>query len=105
MVVEIAPPPTSPEFVAQREAIAQAARDMAAQNGSPALVEKAIGQGRPVRVVAIGAGFSGIGACIYLPQHVQNLDLQVYERAEEIGGVCKLHPISTLFSCLFSCFC
>lgn len=90
MVVELNNSPTAEHLVREREAIAQEARELAAQNGAPPLVEKAIGEGRPVRVVSIGAGFSGIGACIYLPQHVDNLELQVYERAEDIGGVCKL---------------
>ncbi|KAL1406730.1 hypothetical protein Q8F55_006134 [Vanrija albida] len=87
MVYELSPSPTSEALVAQRQAIAEAAREMAAKNGAAPLVEKAIGEGRSVRVVAIGAGFSGIGACIYLPQHIKNLDLQVYERATDIGGV------------------
>ncbi|WOO84284.1 FAD-binding monooxygenase moxY [Vanrija pseudolonga] len=87
MVYELSPSPTSEAFVAQRQSDAEAARQTAAKNGAAPLVEKAIGEGRPVRVVAIGAGFSGIGACIYLPQHIKNLDLQVYERATDIGGV------------------
>lgn len=90
MVYELSPSPTSAAFVAERQVDAEAARETAAKNGAAPLVEKAIGDGRPVRVVAIGAGFSGIGACIYLPQHIKNLDLQVYERATDIGGVCEL---------------
>lgn len=76
---------------ARAEAFAQAARANAAAIGAPPLLERPIGAGRPLRVVCIGAGFSGIHAAIYLPQHVPGLELQIYERADDVGGVCELH--------------
>jgi len=88
MVVDISSLPNSPEEIAERAAAAAAARDTANANGAPPLVDHALGEGRRLRVVVIGAGFSGIGAAIYLPMHVDNLELQVYERAADVGGVC-----------------
>ncbi|GMK57245.1 hypothetical protein CspeluHIS016_0400790 [Cutaneotrichosporon spelunceum] len=66
---------------------ATVSRENAVAMGAPPLLEKPIGSGRALRVVCIGAGFSGIHAAIYLPQHVGNLDLQIYERADDVGGV------------------
>lgn len=96
MVAELSNSPFTPAEIAARAATAERARKTAAATGAPPLVEHAIGDGRRLRVVCIGAGFSGIGAAIYLPQHVDNLDLQLYERAEDVGGVCKS---SLLLSC------
>lgn len=42
--------------------------------------------GRPIKVVCIGAGVSGILTGIRLPQHVDNLDLVIYERNQDLGG-------------------
>ncbi|KAJ5729799.1 uncharacterized protein N7483_004307 [Penicillium malachiteum] len=41
---------------------------------------------RPLRVVVIGAGISGILACIRLAQRIPNLDLCIYEKNADIGG-------------------
>lgn len=41
---------------------------------------------RPLRVVVIGAGISGILASIRLPQRIPNLTLQIYEKNSDIGG-------------------
>lgn len=41
---------------------------------------------RPIKVVCIGAGYSGILAAIRLPQKIKNLDLTIYEKNEDIGG-------------------
>ncbi|BEJ12738.1 hypothetical protein CspHIS471_0211980 [Cutaneotrichosporon sp. HIS471] len=87
MVVELTNSPFTPVEIAARAAVAERARRVAAANGAPALIERPVGEGRRLRVICIGAGFSGIGAAIYLPQHVPNLDLQLYERAEDVGGV------------------
>ncbi|BEI89118.1 uncharacterized protein CcaverHIS019_0204800 [Cutaneotrichosporon cavernicola] len=66
---------------------ATAAREHAAAIGAPPLLEKPINAGRKLRVVCVGAGFSGIHAAVYLPQHVPNLELQIYERSDDVGGV------------------
>ncbi|KAH8893783.1 FAD/NAD(P)-binding domain-containing protein [Thozetella sp. PMI_491] len=42
---------------------------------------------RPMRVVVIGAGYSGILAAIRIPEKLRNWDLTVYEKNEGVGGV------------------
>jgi ribulose 1,5-bisphosphate synthetase/thiazole synthase len=41
---------------------------------------------RPLKVIVIGAGVSGIVAGIKLPQRIKNLDLVIYDKNEEVGG-------------------
>lgn len=55
---------------------------------APPLVEQPIGEGRRLRVATIGAGFSGINVAINLRETVPNVDLVVYDRADDVGGVC-----------------
>ncbi|TDL19261.1 FAD/NAD(P)-binding domain-containing protein [Rickenella mellea] len=45
-----------------------------------------IDEDRPMKVVVIGAGFSGIAAGIRFPQRVKNLDLTIYEKNAGVGG-------------------
>ncbi|KXX78294.1 putative sterigmatocystin biosynthesis monooxygenase stcW [Madurella mycetomatis] len=42
---------------------------------------------RPLRVVVVGAGFSGILAAIRIPEKLRNVELVVYEKSERVGGV------------------
>ena len=42
---------------------------------------------RPMRVIVIGAGFSGIYKTIRLSQRLRNVSIQVYEQNEEVSGV------------------
>jgi cation diffusion facilitator CzcD-associated flavoprotein CzcO len=39
-----------------------------------------------MRVVCIGAGFSGILAAIRVPEWLRNVEFQVYEKNEGVGG-------------------
>lgn len=41
---------------------------------------------RPMKVIIIGAGFSGIYCGIRIPQRLRNIDLTIYEKNEGIGG-------------------
>lgn len=41
---------------------------------------------RRLRVVVIGAGFSGINCGIRIPQRLRNVDLTIYEKNEDVGG-------------------
>ncbi|KAI0942198.1 hypothetical protein AcW1_002883 [Taiwanofungus camphoratus] len=41
---------------------------------------------KPLKVVVIGAGFSGVIAGIRFPQKLQNIDLTIYEKNAGIGG-------------------
>jgi len=42
---------------------------------------------RSVRVVVVGAGYSGIAAAIRIPEKLRNVDLTVYEKNDGVGGV------------------
>jgi len=42
---------------------------------------------RPIRVVVVGAGFSGILAAIRIPERLRNVELVVYEKNAGVGGV------------------
>ncbi|MCJ1255280.1 hypothetical protein MMC24_003096 [Lignoscripta atroalba] len=52
----------------------------------PIISARDIGSVRPLKVIYIGAGISGILAAIRLPAQVQNLDLVIYDKNEELGG-------------------
>lgn len=41
---------------------------------------------RPIKVVCIGAGYSGILAGIRFPQKIKNLHLTIYEKNDDVGG-------------------
>lgn len=45
-----------------------------------------IDQSRPMKVIVLGAGMSGIIAGILFPRAIQNLELTIYEKNEDIGG-------------------
>lgn len=55
-------------------------------SNKPVISERPIDEARPLKVIVIGAGVSGIIAGIKLPQSVQNLDLVIYDKNPEIGG-------------------
>ncbi|KIW84309.1 hypothetical protein Z517_03559 [Fonsecaea pedrosoi CBS 271.37] len=56
-------------------------------NGSPTnLFDLPIDAGRPLKVVCIGAGYSGILTAIRFPQRVPDLELVIYEKNADIGG-------------------
>lgn len=57
---------------------------------------------RPMKVICIGAGISGILTAIRFPQHIQNLDLVVYEKNEGLGGTWFENKRVPLFSACWS---
>ena len=52
----------------------------------PLISERAIDDARPLRIIYVGAGISGIIAAILLPRYVPNVELTVYEKNSDIGG-------------------
>lgn len=50
------------------------------------LKENTVENLRPMKVRVIGAGFSGIYLGIRIPQRLKNIDLQIYEKNEGVGG-------------------
>ncbi|KAJ5372949.1 hypothetical protein N7517_004955 [Penicillium concentricum] len=51
-----------------------------------AVEDRSVDETRRLRVVIIGAGISGILACIRFRQRIPNLDICVYEKNADIGG-------------------
>ena len=50
------------------------------------LSRRSIDDARPLRVIVVGAGVSGILAGIRFPQRVKDVELVIYDKNEEIGG-------------------
>ncbi|TFK24823.1 FAD/NAD-P-binding domain-containing protein [Coprinopsis marcescibilis] len=50
-----------------------------------------IDEARPMKVIVIGAGYTGIISAIRFPQKVKNLDFVVYEANAGVGGVWYSH--------------
>ncbi|OKL62005.1 hypothetical protein UA08_02920 [Talaromyces atroroseus] len=48
--------------------------------------DRPVDSARPIRVVVMGAGLSGIISCIRLSQRIKNIDLIVYEKNADVGG-------------------
>lgn len=57
------------------------------------LTEEPIGTRRPIRVVCMGAGYSGLMMAIMFSQQMQgkNAELVIYERNEDLGGTWLLN--------------
>lgn len=49
--------------------------------------EAPVDYARPIKVICIGAGMSGILCGIRFPQRISNLDLTIYDKNDEVGGV------------------
>jgi len=52
----------------------------------PPLYNHCVDDYRPMKVVVIGAGLSGILAGIRFPQYIKNLDLTIYDKNSDVGG-------------------
>lgn len=50
------------------------------------LRDRPIDANRRIKVVCLGAGYSGILTAIRFPQQIPNLDLVIYEKNADIGG-------------------
>lgn len=48
--------------------------------------EKPLGEPRSLRVIAIGAGASGLNLGRQIDKHMSNIDLTIYEKNPEVGG-------------------
>lgn len=48
--------------------------------------EKPLGEPRPLRVIAIGAGAAGLNFARQVDRHMQNIDLTIYEKNADVGG-------------------
>ncbi|KAI0712856.1 FAD/NAD-P-binding domain-containing protein [Cerioporus squamosus] len=59
---------------------------------------------RPIKVVVVGAGFSGILAGIRFPQKIPGIDLTIYEKSAGVGGVWYSHKYPGV-ACDIPAFC
>jgi len=60
-----------------------------ASNGEfthPLISERAVDEPRPLKVIYLGAGISGINSAIQFPKYVSNLELVVYDKNADVGG-------------------
>lgn len=48
--------------------------------------ESPLGQPRPIRIVAVGAGASGLNLARQIDLHMENVDYVIYEKNSEVGG-------------------
>ena len=53
---------------------------------TPMISDRCIDSVRPLKVISIGAGISGILAAIELPRKLKKLELVIYDKNEELGG-------------------
>jgi hypothetical protein len=45
-----------------------------------------LGEVRPLRVICIGAGVTGLNLAYMLPKHIQNVEYVMYDKNPAIGG-------------------
>lgn len=78
--------PGSPSPIPLKEA--EAPKESRSTTGSvkSVLEQRSIDEARPLRVVVIGAGISGILACIRFVQRIPNLEICIYDKNADIGG-------------------
>ena len=50
------------------------------------VLEEPLGSGRKIRVIAIGAGASGLNVARNVNVHMKNVELQIYEKNDAVGG-------------------
>ncbi|KAL4977944.1 hypothetical protein BDW66DRAFT_165334 [Aspergillus desertorum] len=76
---------SEPNYVA-KDAVSQPAVAQAAVTEPWIVEERSIDACRPMRVVVIGSGISGIISSVRLRQRIGKLDLCVYEKNADVGG-------------------
>ena len=57
-----------------------------AEYAHPLISERSVDEPRPLKVIYIGAGVSGIVAAIKFPEYVPNVEIAVYEKNADVGG-------------------
>jgi hypothetical protein len=56
------------------------------QYAHPLISERAIDEPRPLKVIYIGAGVSGLCAAIQFPKVSPTIELAIYEKNADVGG-------------------
>lgn len=87
IAADVFEPEVQPPLVAACPAKA-ASRPGARSRPSYVIKEVPIGTPRPIRVICMGAGYSGLMMAIIFDQQMQakNAELVIYERNEDLGG-------------------
>ena len=69
-------------------------------NSKPAWVlhDHPVENERPLRVIVIGAGFSGIYLGIRIPEKIKNCELVIYERNAALGGTWYVQYVTARWS-------
>lgn len=73
----------------QENVAANGAVNGASANGQTSafkLLDRPIDGARPLKVIVIGAGYSGIYCGIRIPERLRNVDLTIYEKNAGLGG-------------------
>ena len=55
-------------------------------DSQPLISKRSVDSARPVKIIYIGAGISGIVAGIKFPERIRNLNLTIYDKNPELGG-------------------
>lgn len=50
------------------------------------VTEEPLGTPRPIRVIVVGAGASGLNTARHMDLHMKNFELTVYEKNSDVGG-------------------
>jgi hypothetical protein len=50
------------------------------------LSRRAVDNLRPMKVIVLGAGMSGIIAGVFFPRQIENLELVIYDKNADLGG-------------------
>jgi hypothetical protein len=75
------------------------------------ILEQPLGSIKPVRIICIGAGASGINMAYQTRQHLKNVELTIYEKNPDVGGTwyenrypgcrCDVRKFHTILWCGF----
>lgn len=57
-----------------------------ATDGEYSISNVAMGVSRPLRLICVGAGASGLNLIYQTRAHMQGVDLVVYEKNDDVGG-------------------
>ncbi|KAF7547460.1 hypothetical protein G7046_g9001 [Stylonectria norvegica] len=50
------------------------------------IIENPLGAAKPIRIITIGAGASGLNIARNVKEHMKNVQLQIYDKNESVGG-------------------
>jgi cation diffusion facilitator CzcD-associated flavoprotein CzcO len=57
-----------------------------AMGAAPIILEQRLGTARPLRIITIGAGASGLNMAHQVEKYMQNVEHVIYEKNPDVGG-------------------